>query len=112
LQEELRAAAAKSERVVVLSHVGVAPGVCTDDVLAWDYPEVLAMLHGAGDGVVVAVLTGHDHPGGYTTTTATDATGLTPEGQSESAGRIHHLTFRAPLETPPPDPCHGIVEVN
>ena len=29
--------------------------------MAWDYDEVLAILHGDGlEGVVVAVLTGHD----------------------------------------------------
>lgn len=25
---------------------------------------------------------------------------------------IHHLTFKAPLETPPPAGCHAIVEVS
>jgi manganese-dependent ADP-ribose/CDP-alcohol diphosphatase len=97
LETTLGEAKAAGERVVVLTHVGVCPGVCDDDTLAWDYDKVLALLHGpAGKGVVAAVLSGHDHKGGYVR-----------DGEG-----IHHLTFKAPLETPPPAGCHAIVEVS
>ena len=96
LEVTLRGAAAAGEKVIVLTHVAVGPGACYNDCLAWDYEEVLAILHGAGSGAVVAVLSGHDHRGGYA---------------MDDAG-VHHLTLRAPLETPPPDPCHAVIEVH
>lgn len=61
LEQELGAAKAAKERVIILTHVGVCPGVCDDDTLAWDYDQVLTLLHGVGKGVVAAVLSGHDH---------------------------------------------------
>ena len=61
LETELHNAMTEKQRVVVLTHVGVCPGVCDDDCLSWDYPQVLKLLHGAGKAVVAAVLSGHDH---------------------------------------------------
>ena len=174
LEAELKLAVERGEKVVVITHVGVGPGSCTNDTLAWDYDEVLRLLHGAGEGVVAAVLTGHDHWGGYATTTAVGVAAGDPaaaaaavatgtvmaelkakgfslnasqrailatnqgeggEGDSSAAVEwcfahnsdpdfnlppptaggesvIHHLTFRAPLETAPPHPCHAVVEVH
>jgi manganese-dependent ADP-ribose/CDP-alcohol diphosphatase len=126
LETELKLAGESGEKVVVITHVGVGPGSCTDDTLAWDYDEVLRLLHGAGEGVVAAVLTGHDHRGGYATTTAVGVAAGEPtvaaaEAPPAAAGGggggggssvIHHLTFRSPLETAPPDPCHAVVEVH
>lgn len=61
LEAELSSARAEQQRVVVLTHVGVCPGVCDDDCLSWDYPQVLEILHGAGKDLVAAVFSGHDH---------------------------------------------------
>ena len=33
-------------------------------------------------------------------------------GYVRDASGVHHLTFKAPLETPPPAGCHAIVEVS
>ena len=96
LEAELRGAVAEEQKVVILTHVAVAPGACGDDCLAWDFDLVLELLHGAGAGAVVAVLSGHDHAGGYV---------------RDGAG-VHHVTFCAPLETAPPDACHAIVAVH
>lgn len=96
LDAELRSAVADEQKVVILTHVAVAPGACSDDCLAWDFDACLALLHGAGAGAVVAVLSGHDHAGGYV---------------RDDAG-VHHVTFCAPLETAPPNACHAVVAVH
>lgn len=95
LEAELAAAAAAEQRVVIFSHVAVCPGACTDDCVLWNYEEVLRRIHAAGN-TVVAVFAGHDHAGGYT----------------RDAAGVHHVTLAAPLETPPPLPCHAVVEVH
>ena len=90
LRSTLAAAKADGERVVIFSHVPMLPGASTDTTLLWNYEEALEILRGGEKlelaGVVVAVLTGHDHIGGY----AVD----------EKTG-THHVTIPSPLETKP-----------
>ena len=54
LAEELAEAHEAGQRVVVLTHVGVQPGCCLDDNLAWDYAEVKSVLHSVGPGVRIS----------------------------------------------------------
>ena len=90
--------------------------MCDDDTLAWDYDEVLGRLHAAGN--VAAVLSGHDHKVRTIRWTHEPDCSLTRAdvgaqgGYVRDASGVHHLTFKAPLETPPPAGCHAIVEVS
>lgn len=94
LQGELAEAAERAEKVIVLSHVPVGPGSSDECCLLWNYEEVLAVLHKHNN--VVAVLTGHDHDGGYC---------------RDEAG-CHHVTFKSPMEAPPPQGCHALVQLH
>jgi manganese-dependent ADP-ribose/CDP-alcohol diphosphatase len=93
LADELLACATREQRAIVVTHCPVAPGSCVPLCLAWDYDEVLAVLHDqrhrlrTGRPVVCAVFAGHDHDGGETT----DAEG------------IYHRTLISPLIPKPGD---------
>jgi len=95
LVSELEAGVSAAENIIILTHVPISPGAADDVALVWNFQEVLDCLHAYAENVV-AVFAGHDHTGGYTQ----DAEGL------------HHVTFRSPLEAPPPSGCHGLVEVH
>lgn len=105
------------ERIIVVSHIPILPGSCVDSCLAWNYEDILNVLHGRpnpnpnpnrgntkldtkkyekneGNGGVVAVLAGHSHLGGF----KTDECG------------IHHITFKSPLEAKG-GLCHAIIDV-
>jgi manganese-dependent ADP-ribose/CDP-alcohol diphosphatase len=79
LHGQLSEAETANERVVVLTHVPIAPGSAGNVCLAWNYSEILDVLD-AHQGTVAAVFTGHDHTGGYT----------------ERNG-VHYLTLPSPL---------------
>mmetsp|Transcript_4240 Transcript_4240/g.10909 ORF Transcript_4240/g.10909 Transcript_4240/m.10909 type:complete len:383 (+) Transcript_4240:48-1196(+) len=68
LARELRDSGGRGEAVAVVTHVPISPGVvskeCGAMCLLWDYEEVLDILN-THSTTVLAVFTGHDHPGGY-----------------------------------------------
>jgi hypothetical protein len=68
---------------VVFGHIPLHPRISSYDNLLWNYEEVLAVLHGAGN--VVLTLAGHTH----VATHAVDERG------------VHHHSLHAPLETKP-----------
>jgi len=82
LSETLERAEGKGERAIIMTHVPVCPGSSSSLTLLWNYDEVLEILHSSS--VVVAVLAGHEHEGGYL--------------QDEKG--IHHVTLQSPLECP------------
>jgi len=60
----LAQAKSRAEKVMVVSHVPIHPRAVAEYVnLAWDYDEAMKVIRGAGPGVVVAALAGHDHDG-------------------------------------------------
>ena len=82
LRAELAAAAAASERVVIMCHVILHPEACGGGTMVWDYPEALEAIRSEeAAGCVAAVLCGHDHFGGY---------------HRDEHG-VHHCTFCSPL---------------
>jgi len=81
LREEVRAAVARDDRIVVLSHLPMYEPAASARTLLYDADEALALLQAEGGGRVVAVLAGHLHRGGY----AADESG------------IHHVTLQSPL---------------
>lgn len=81
LHNVLELARDNGERVLVFSHIPLCSEASSEKNLAYDYAEVLRILHQIGAGSVVAVLAGHYHQGGY----ARDNKG------------IHHITLSAPL---------------
>ena len=87
LRRTLRSASSAAERVVVLSHVVLAPQACDGTTMAWDYDSALSLLRerhtDETQPVVALVLCGHDHHGGY---------------HRDDSG-IHHLTLRSPLNS-------------
>ena len=93
LDSELQAATARSERVIISSHVPIQPGSCTPQCLLWNFDQVLVTVHKYTN--VAAYLSGHDHDGGY----ARDEAG------------VHHVTFKSPLEAPPPNECFATIRV-
>merc|ERR1711991_282220 len=82
------------ERVIVASHIPIKPGSAVNSTLLCDYEEVLEQL----TPNVVAVLSGHDHNGGYVHDEEKD---------------IHFLTFPSPMVAPNKghDLCHAILSV-
>ncbi|XP_066560786.1 manganese-dependent ADP-ribose/CDP-alcohol diphosphatase isoform X2 [Amia ocellicauda] len=81
------------ERVTVISHLPIHPHSTDPVCLAWNYDEVLSILHSHRS--VVCFMAGHDHDGGY----FLDECG------------VHHLTFEGVIETPPDSDAFGTVYV-
>lgn len=73
-----------NKKVIVCGHVPVHRKASIDKAIAWDSDEVLETMR-KYKNTVVAYLAGHYHPGGY---------------HLDSFG-IHHVTFKAILETKP-----------
>jgi len=96
LRAELAAAAAASERVVIMCHVILHPKACGGGTMVWDYPEALEVIRSEpAAGCVVAVLCGHDHFGGY---------------HRDEHG-VHHCTFCSPLNRGDEGSAFGLVNV-
>ncbi|MFT7804284.1 manganese-dependent ADP-ribose/CDP-alcohol diphosphatase isoform X3 [Arapaima gigas] len=83
----------KLEKVTVVSHLPVHPSSSDPVCLAWNYEEVLSVLH--SHKCVVCFMAGHDHDGGY----------------HRDLYGIHHLTFEGVIETPPDNDAFGSVYV-
>lgn len=94
LAEQLAAAAAAAERVLIFTHVPLHPAASNCGyTIAYDYEEVLAVLRAAPAGTVAGVFAGHDHQGGY---------------HRDEHG-FHHITFKSPLNRGDAADCFGQV---
>ena len=97
MEQQLAAARAAGESVVVLSHIPLNPAQlspeCGGLCLAWDYEAALAVIRPYND-TVLAVLSGHDHYGGA--------------AQDEG---IHFVTLPGVIETPRGGVSFGTVRV-
>mmetsp|Transcript_32686 Transcript_32686/g.75234 ORF Transcript_32686/g.75234 Transcript_32686/m.75234 type:complete len:446 (-) Transcript_32686:783-2120(-) len=104
--EEVTKAAEAEERVIVMSHVIIHPKACGGSTMAWDYEKALDIIHSINqngndapdadqDGVVVAVLCGHDHSGNY---------------HQDEMG-VHHCTFSSPLNKGTDGKAFGMIKV-
>ena len=92
LREQLAAARARGDRVVLLSHLPMYAPAASVRTLMYDADEVMDAVREEGRGAVVAVFAGHLHRGGY----AVDAQG------------VHHVTVQSPLNF---DECFGWCDV-
>ncbi|XP_051888901.1 manganese-dependent ADP-ribose/CDP-alcohol diphosphatase [Pristis pectinata] len=81
------------EKVTVIGHLPVHPDSTDPMCVAWNYTEMLSMLHAHTS--VICFIAGHDHDGGY----CLDECG------------IHHLTFEGVIETSPESQAFGTVRV-
>ncbi|XP_067860427.1 manganese-dependent ADP-ribose/CDP-alcohol diphosphatase-like isoform X1 [Heptranchias perlo] len=81
------------EKVTVIGHLPVHPDSTDPMCVAWNYDEMLSVLHAHTS--VVCFIAGHDHDGGYY---------LDDHG-------IHHLTFEGVIETSPESDAFGTVHV-
>ncbi|KAL1516015.1 hypothetical protein AB1Y20_002628 [Prymnesium parvum] len=93
-REELSAAAAARERVVVLSHAVLHPDACDGTTMAHDFEQALQAI--AEHPCTVAVLCGHDHMGGY---------------HKDEQG-VHHITFQSPLNRGAEGHAYGVVTLH
>ncbi|XP_069785591.1 manganese-dependent ADP-ribose/CDP-alcohol diphosphatase isoform X2 [Narcine bancroftii] len=81
------------EKVTVIGHLPVHPYSTDPMCVAWNYNEILSLLHAHPS--VICFIAGHDHDGGYY---------LDDHG-------IHHLTFEGVIETSPESQAFGTVHV-
>lgn len=95
LSDQLAAAEAARQLVLVCSHLPIAPDTCPPACLIWNYDEVLAVMR-RHVGVVVGSLAGHSHQNGY----ALDDWGL------------HHAVLPGVVETEPERRCHGVIQLH
>lgn len=93
-EEECRAAEARKQRVVLVTHVPVCPRDTHFDSLAWDYKAALSVL--AHSPAVVAVVSGHDHEGWY----ECDRTG------------VHHIVLPGIVELPPGQQAFAVLHAS
>uniref|UniRef100_A0A3P9JN74 Manganese-dependent ADP-ribose/CDP-alcohol diphosphatase n=1 Tax=Oryzias latipes TaxID=8090 RepID=A0A3P9JN74_ORYLA len=94
LDSVLTSADEKQERVTIASHLPVHP-FSTDAVcLAWNFEELLTVIH--SHKCVVCYMAGHAHDGGY---------------HHDKDTGVHHLTLDGVIETPPYSDAFGIVSV-
>jgi len=73
----------EGQKVIILSHVPICPGACSDKCLLWNYDKVLEIIY-SKPNCVKAILAGHDHSGGF---------------KRDEHG-IYHCTFKSVLEAP------------
>lgn len=92
LRGRLQHAAAEQERVILALHHPLAPGSAPDNLLAWNFQDLLGLI--SEFPCVALVLCGHHHPGGYT-----------------QLGGTHFVTLEAILEAPPEQTAHGFAHV-
>uniref|UniRef100_UPI00398EF19E manganese-dependent ADP-ribose/CDP-alcohol diphosphatase-like n=1 Tax=Pristiophorus japonicus TaxID=55135 RepID=UPI00398EF19E len=81
------------EKVTVAAHVPIHPCSTNSQGVAWNYDEILSVLHAHTS--VVCFMAGHDHDGGY---------------YLDNHG-IHHLTFEGLIETSPESDAFGTIYV-
>eukprot|EP00048_Salpingoeca_helianthica_P021991 m.15669 g.15669 ORF g.15669 m.15669 type:complete len:309 (+) comp6734_c0_seq1:775-1701(+) len=93
IESVLQDAKRLGQRVILVGHVPIGQRSCEPICLAWNYNEVLGLLHRYP--CVVATFAGHDHSGGY---------------ELDECG-IHHLVLPSVLQTKPGTPCHAVVKV-
>ena len=97
LRDELAAAAAAEERVIILCHVILHPLACGGGTMCWDYDQALETIASEeAAGCVAAVLCGHDHFGQY---------------HHDEASGVHHCTFCSPLNLGDGGDTFGLVSV-
>ncbi|MBP1596501.1 MAG: cyclic 3',5'-adenosine monophosphate phosphodiesterase [Acidobacteria bacterium] len=92
LREQLSSAKRSNQKAVVFCHHPVLPAGGNDDVVLWNYQDVLHVLENSG--CVVAYVCGHYHPGSY----------------AEQNG-IHHVTIPGMVESPEKSNRFAIVSV-
>ncbi len=93
LTQQLQAAAADSQRVIVACHHPLAQGSAPEPYLAYDAQELCTLLEYEGTPVAV-VLSGHYHPGGYV-----------------QRGAVHYCVLAGVLEAPAGDCAHAVLEI-
>ncbi|KAF7661546.1 hypothetical protein LDENG_00259600 [Lucifuga dentata] len=84
----------KGDRVTIISHLPVHPYSTLPMCLAWNFDELLDILHSHHS--VVCFIAGHDHDGGYC--------------RDRDTG-VHHLTLEGVIETPPESDAFGTISV-
>lgn len=94
LDSILCAADDNQEKVTIVCHLPVHPSSTAFICLAWNYDELLAIIHSHRS--VVCYMAGHDHDGGY---------------WHDRITGVHHLTFEGVIETPPDSNAFGTVFV-
>lgn len=96
LAAELQEAKATCQTVIILSHVPLHPEASQNGArtVIWDYDAALALIRDSG--CVAAVLSGHNHKGGYCI------------GAEDG---VHHVTFQSPLNKGDAGNCYGHVDV-
>ena len=92
LRKEVRAAVARDDKIVLLSHVPLYVGASSPRTLVYDADAAMELIHSEGAGHVVAVIAGHLHRGGY----------------SQDDMGVHHVTLPSPLNYAG---CYGHVNV-
>ena len=88
----------QKQRCIVVSHVSLQQGCCSESCVVWNYPEVVEVLHNPkGDDTtpVVACFYGHAHKGGYI----------------EDIRGIHHVTMQSPLEAIGDEVAYGTLDM-
>ncbi|XP_078081533.1 manganese-dependent ADP-ribose/CDP-alcohol diphosphatase isoform X2 [Mustelus asterias] len=81
------------EKVTIIGHLPVHPQSTDPMCIAWNYDEILSVLH--AHTCIVCFIAGHDHDGGYY---------LDDHG-------IHHLTIEGVIETSPESHAFGTIQV-
>eukprot|EP01038_Epipyxis_sp_PR26KG_P008750 gene8750-11822_t len=96
LDETLKQSIENREKVIIIIHTPLLADCCQEDAVSWNSDEVLSIIYARNDkaqeakimnpgesvGGTIAIISGHDHNGGYFL---------------DSKG-IHHIVPRAPLE--------------
>lgn len=95
LKNQLDLIKQENKKCIICGHVPLHPqAVSTTLCLAWNQKEVLD-LFGNYEKTILAYFSGHDHDGGY----------------FRDKNNIHHITFKAILETPPNTNAYALVKV-
>ncbi|HUU26297.1 MAG TPA: metallophosphoesterase [archaeon] len=92
LENCLKKASERGEKVIVLCHLPVLEAASRKSLLLWNHAEILKIIESFPG--VAAFFSGHDHEGGY----------------AYQSG-IHHVTLEGMVEAPEGGNAYGVVEV-
>ena len=103
LKQQLAAAEAGGERVIVACHHQVGARAARDSHMAWNHEDISKVL--VASPAFVLGLSGHDHLGGYASWESEIEGGI---GGEKGKRRKHFVTVEALLEAPSGSNAYGM----
>ena len=99
LRDVFHHARSHGQYVIMTTHVPFHPSTTSKDNLLWDFKRIMQIVTDDGGGVVVLVLAGHDHAGGFALVRPDTPREVAPGDAPDAEEGIPFVTLPSPLES-------------